>query len=286
MSLADRWIVSRLARTVDLVDQALTQYEFNRYAQQVYDFFWRDLCDWYLEAIKPVVREGGESAKQARAVLGACLDASLRILHPIAPFITERLFAHLNSVQPGRGLPGLSMGPSELCMRAPWPQVEPGCIDESAEQRFELAQQIITLIRDTRNTYKVPPRQTLDLSMRCDPALTAAMPELGPLIEHFAAVRCVAVGDQVDRPDDAAAAVVGETQLFLHGLVDAEEERKRLTKREAELVGNEKALAGRLNNKGYVEKAPAHLVEQTRSQLAEVQAELETVRHNLAALNR
>ncbi len=281
MRLADRWIISRLARTIGVVDEALSKYEFNRYAQQVYDFFWRDLCDWYLEAIKPVIREGGDAAMQAQLVLGACLDASLRILHPIAPFITERLFGHLNSVQPSRGLPGLSIPPSELCMRAAWPQVEPGCVDDEAEQQFDTAQQIITAIRDTRNTYKVPPRQKLDVSVRCGQSV---MDQIRPLIEHFAAVGCVEVGNTVDRPDDAAAAVVGEIQLFLHGLVDADEERKRLTKREAELVGNEKALAGRLNNKGYVEKAPAHLVEQTRNQLAEVQAELETVRRNLAAL--
>ncbi|MEX0744016.1 MAG: valine--tRNA ligase, partial [Phycisphaeraceae bacterium] len=126
LSLPDKWILSRLARVTQSASQSLNHYEFNQYAQMLYDFFWRDLCDWYIEAVKPTVAGN----PRQRQVLAACLDASLRLLHPVMPFITERLWEHLNATVPERGLEGVTLPASELLVQAAWPKVSRQQIDE------------------------------------------------------------------------------------------------------------------------------------------------------------
>ena len=97
LTLVDRWILGRLAETVESANASLAQYRFAEFATGLYDFFWRDLCDWYLEAIKPTVRENAAQ----RRTLAACIDATLRLLHPVMPFITERLWESVNEAVPG-----------------------------------------------------------------------------------------------------------------------------------------------------------------------------------------
>jgi valyl-tRNA synthetase len=280
-TLADRWIISRLAATTATVNEALGNYAFNVYAQSLYDFFWGDLCDWYLEAIKPVARADSPEGCAARATLATCLDAALRMLHPATPFVTERLFQQLNQVWPSRGTSGVALPASDLCMTAHWPMLEPAAREKSAERDFALVQQVVTAIREMRNTYKVAPRQTMIASVQASDAQTAILQAARPVIETLATVTCEAIGADIERASDAAATVVGSVQVFLHGVIDSDAERQRLTKRLEELKRSAGALQGRLNNKGYVEKAPPHLVEQTRRQLAEVQQEMKTVEAGL-----
>src|SRR5262249_31438911 len=124
-SMADRWIVSRFNRTVDEANQALAAYRFDLYAKSCYDFFWRDLCDWYIEAIKPDLKDPNRAPTVAH-VLAATLDGALRLMHPIIPFITETIWWKLNETRPHRGLPGrLDCGdaPSKRLIKAPWPTV-------------------------------------------------------------------------------------------------------------------------------------------------------------------
>ncbi|MEX0886064.1 MAG: valine--tRNA ligase [Phycisphaeraceae bacterium] len=278
--LADRWILSRLARTVRLANESLSEYEFNRYAQGLYDFVWRDLCDWYIEAVKP---ELGERAT-ARAVLATCVDASLRLLHPAMPFITEKLWSHLNAVVPRRGLPELDLPASEMLARAAWPRIKREWIDERSERGFELIQQVVGAARQVRTEHTVPPRQVVDISAKAPPAIAQQLLEHKALVAVLANVTPREVGPRVDRPGDAAAAVTGDIELYLHGLVDPELERQRLARRADELATQVSRLKSRLGNDSYVSKAPAHLVEQTREQLAAAEREIEAVQEQLAAL--
>jgi len=284
MSLADKWIVSRLARTVRAVDEALSNYAFSAYVQACYDFFWRDLCDWYLEAIKPVVRADSAAGAAARATLAAALDAALRLLHPVTPFVTERLWAELNRLAPQRGVRGVDLPASERCIRARWPAVEDAAVDEATERHFERLQEVIGAIRNVRSQYNVPPRRTVEVHCKAPRTLTASL-ELGrALIATLGGAAVGRIGPEVEPGDQAASAVVGEVQVLIDGLVDPQAERERLEKRQVELEKQRRALEGRLANKGYVEKAPAHLVQQTRDQLAEVEQELATLASNLARL--
>ena len=120
-SLADRWIVSRFNRTVEEANAALAAYRFDQYAKACYDFFWRDFCDWYVEATKPAMKDPARAAQTAN-VLAAVLDGALRLMHPMIPFITETIWWRLNDVRPDRGLPGrLECPPRPRLIRAAWP---------------------------------------------------------------------------------------------------------------------------------------------------------------------
>src|SRR5690606_31460165 len=138
---------------------------FDLYAKACYDFFWRDFCDWYLEAIKPAMRDPQRAPQTAR-VLAAVLDASLRLMHPIIPFITEIIWWNFNATCPQRGLPGAIAGcTGELLVTAAWPKPDPSVVNESAEQSFGLLQEIIGAIRVVRNEHKVEPRRRVSVSL-------------------------------------------------------------------------------------------------------------------------
>ena len=283
LTLADRWILSRLARTVRDADAALQNYEFSHYAQGLYDFFWRDLCDWYIEAIKPTV--GTNPGQQT--VLALCIDASLRLLHPVMPFITEELWTHLNAVAPDRddhAPDGVLLPPSELLIRAPWPIVSDALIYDDVEADFALVQELVGAMRQVRTTHKVPPRKQVDFSAQAPADDAKRIAAVAPLIETLANVQTTDLGPDVEKPADAASAICGPTHLYLHGLVDADAERERLSKRLEEVNKSIGALKGRLANKKYVEKAPAHLVEETKGQLAAAEQEHGSLKEQLAAL--
>jgi len=163
-SLADQWIVSRFNRTVADAEDALANYRFDQYAKACYDFFWRDFCDWYVEAVKPAMRDS-KRAGQTANVLAAVLDGSLRLLHPVIPFITELVYQRLNEVRPTRGLPGRleCAAGTGLLIKAPWPTV--GSFSEASEHIFPKIQEVVATIRNLRNQYNVPPKQAVTVSI-------------------------------------------------------------------------------------------------------------------------
>ena len=281
--LASRWILSRLARTVGDTNAALDQYEFSHYAQGLYDFFWRDLCDWYIEAVKPTVQKDPAQ----RQVLASCLDASLRLLHPMMPFITEKLWEHLNAIAPYRCddvIDGVDLPEGELLVTGAWPTIDEGFIDDEAERAFGLIQQVVGALRQTRTTHQTPPRQTVKMSIQAPQALVDQLTTHSKLIETLANVELAEAGSDVDKPADAAATLVEGASLFLHGLLDADAERTRLSKRLEEINKSVAALQGRLKNKAYVDKAPPHLVQQTRDQLDAARKESQSLQEQLSTL--
>ncbi len=272
LSLADRWIVSRFHRAVAEADAALAQYRFDQYARSVYDFFWRDLCDWHLEASKPALKDPARAAT-TNAVLAAMLDGALRLLHPVIPFITETLWWRLNDARPERVIPGHTpYKPSRRLIAAEWPKT--GECDEAAEHLFSRMQEIITTIRNVRNEYKADPKRPSVVSILAAPDLEAEIDANRELIETLGicVVRRVEPGHVAG--DDVARATAAGCELFLEGLVDPDAERQRLSRRRDELHRQIAALRGRLGNDTYVAKAPAHLVQQTRDQLTAAEVEL------------
>ena len=279
-TLVDRWIISRLATAVAEANEALERFEFKHYADGLYDFIWRDFCDWYIEAIKPTV---GESVAQQR-VLASVLDVILRLLHPVMPYITEMLWQRLAEVTPQRGLAGLVVPASDLLAMADWPQVDTVCRDTEAESHFELVRKIVGALRQVRTTNKVPPRRELACSARAPQPLTNQVSPHTSLVEALATVNPFEIGPHVIRPDDAAAVLLGDMEIYVHGLVDRDQERRRIGKQLAEVQKSIAALQGRLENKGYVDRAPGHLVQQTRDQLAAAQKEAAGLEQQIESL--
>ena len=281
-ALVDQWIINRLHSTLHKVEDAIRDYQFAAYAEAMYDFIWRDFCDWYLEAIKPTVK----SNPAQQQVLRTVLNAALRLLHPIMPFVTEALWPSVQ-VAGTAGLLNVKLPPSELLATAQWPDIACKVHDKEADATFERVQTLVNVIRNVRGEHKVQPKQRL--------ALFASTPVLN-LIEHAEGVVEALGGlESVSPRNNGASTAAGATATFifegeevlltgLAGHVDSDAERGRLSKLVEEKSKAIASMKARLSNEAYVSKAPAHLVEETRSKLAEAEADLAQAKAALQSL--
>ena len=271
-SLADRWIVTRFNRTLEEANAALEIYRFDQYAKACYDFFWRDFCDWYVEASKPAMKDPARREQSAH-VLAAVLDGTLRLLHPMVPFITETIWWKLNEVRPQRGLPGrLECSPSERLIRATWPTV--GDYSQAAEFIFPKIQDVIGAIRNLRNEHKADPKKPVMVTIAAPAEPKRQIDANHEMIELLAVCSIVHVAAEVNVPPHAARASAAGCDIYVEGLIDPAAEGQRLAKQREAKQKQAVALRGRLANPSYADKAPAHLVQQTRDELAAVEAEL------------
>ena len=282
LGLAERWILSRLARTVAAADDALARYAFAEYATAVYDFVWRDLCDWYIEAVKPTARANAHERK----VLLTCFDAALRLCHPAMPFVTERLFRAIHAAAPGdKSVDGLEMPGSPLLCSAAWPVAASVLVDEEAERDFGLIQEVVAAMREARQRHGLPPRHRLEASAAVPGELATRMLPHRHLAEAIGHYHGRDFGPGVEAPEGAETILIAGSKVFLHGLgADPAKETERLDGEAAALRKVIVQLRGRLSNEKYVAKAPPALVKETRDQLADAEAALATIEQQLAAL--
>jgi valyl-tRNA synthetase len=208
-------------------------------------------------------------------VLATAIDGALRLMHPMIPFITEAIWPKLNEVRPARGIPGrLELPPAELLITAPWPKADPSLIDEAAELAVDELQQVIGAIRNLRNEHKVEPRRTVGVSISAAGQAARHIQANKAMIELLATCTLKEVRADLGTIANAARVSAGGCEIHVEGLVDQDAERSRLAKRREELVKQIAAMRGRLSNESYTAKAPPHLVQQTRDQLAAAEAEL------------
>lgn len=263
MSATDRWILSRLNETVAQVDALYEDYQFAKLSDALFHFAWDEVFDWYVELSKTTFFAGGEQAGVSGRVLGEVLDVTLRLLHPIVPFVTETLWTTLTG--------------KESVVVADWP-ADSGFRDPAAEREIEHLQQVVTEVRRFRadqglqSGQKVPGR--LDLSAT-------------PLAAHEAAIRQVlrlqAAGEGFHAT--ATLPVAGATvELDLSGTIDVAAERKRLTKdRDAAEKEKQQAVA-KLGNEAFLAKAPDNVVDKIRGRLSKAEADIERITAQLTAL--
>ena len=274
---ADRWIIARLQETVRALEVSYQGYHFNEIANTLYDFIWRDVCDRYLEAIKGTI----DDDQDQQVVLGTVLDAVLRLLHPVCPFVTETLWPHVSEVRTGE-LVVVSLPPSDLVTTAPWPIVDDAAADSELVAEFERADALVAAIRTVRSEQQVKPRRMI--TVHVPDALVSLVENADGYIESLAGIETIEHGEA---PDGASPVVFEGAQVFLSDMVDAADagaERDRLTKLADELRGQIGGLGGRLGNAGYVDNAPEHLVQETRDQLAAAEADLQATLSALQAL--
>jgi len=284
-TLVERWILSRLTRTIQDANAALAVYRFDLYAKACYDFFWRDFCDWYIEAAKVQFKDEALKASTAH-VIATVLDASLRLMHPMIPFVTEKLWWRLNEVYPDRGIdgwinravnarkPGETL--SERVITAQWPTV--GKFDETAEAVMSHLQELITGIRVARNDYKVNPKQVVTVTILAPECGAAQIEKHREIVEALATCKIAKLASDLPNPPaNAAKITAGPCEVYIEGLVDEAAEQQRKAKRREELTKSIAAMMGRLGNAGYIAKAPANLVKQTQDQLAALEAELNSL---------
>jgi valyl-tRNA synthetase len=284
LDVTDRWILSRLAATQREVTESLEGFKFSEPLNQLYRFFWNDFCDWYLEWIKPRMRDDRSKAV-AQNVLAFALDCTLRLLHPFIPFITEDIYRRLNEMAPARGLAGLAaLDGAEALVVAPWPGEMKHLIDERAQVRIATVQEVVRAIRDIRSTYNLPPGQKLAASAGAPAGTAAILSDSGDLVCQLAGLSSFRSAENAPKPNNAAAAIVGEIQVYLHDVIDPEAERSRLEKRKQEIEQAKKAVEGKLANENFVARAKPEVVAQARERLQQLQEQLQAVNSHLAEL--
>jgi valyl-tRNA synthetase len=284
MTLADKWILSRLTQTVSTVTAGLEAFKYNEPLSEIYKFFWNDFCDWYLEWAKPRMQDAVQKPI-AQNVLAFVLDQILRLLHPFVPFITEGIFQNLNAIAPKRGLKGLMpLLPADSIMVAAWPQSADAWIDRGSERQIEQIQNIVRAIRDVRSRYNIPPSKPLVCSAAASSAVCDRIRENAGLIRQLTNLSSFTAAVGLSKPDNAAAAVVEDIQLFVHDVIDKEAERLRLLKQKEFIEKGIKPLAGKLGNENFVSRAAPEVVEQSRQKLKELTDQLDAVEKLLAEL--
>ncbi len=277
LRLEDRWILSRLTTTVRTVNAELNDYHFDAATRALRDFTWNEFCDWYVEMIKPRLRDERFRPAAQRVLVGV-LDVLLRLLSPFTPFLCEELWAKLNELAPERGLPSPAQA-AEACMIAPWPELPPGWRDVELERRFERLQELIAAVRNVRAMYRIEDKVELALHIRCQPDVATQLQDVASQFSNLAKAVLKGVGIDVTRPGTSASFSLTDADGFipLAGVVDREAEVVRQKKEAEKLRGFILGHERKLGNQSFVGKAPPEVVEQVRETLAGLQKQLLSV---------
>ena len=275
LSLADRWIRSRLQSTLQAVEGALAAYRFDLAAQALYDFVWNEFCDWYLELSKPVLwDEAGQPLQLlgTRQTLAEVLEQALRMLHPFMPFVTEEIW---QSVSPLTDTTGDSI------MLAPWPTPEPEHTDLDAEEEIEWMKGIIVAIRTIRSEANIPPATMLNVTVaKTNEQDRERLQRNATFLQRLS--KSTRITPIEDHESEAASlmALFGELEVRvpMAGLVDVAAELARLDKEIARVEAERVRLDGKLTNAKFTERAPADIVTAERQKLAQADASLNVLR--------
>ncbi len=274
-SLVERWMVTRLNEAIEAINADIDRYRLNEALTKIHSLFWGDYCDWYLELIKP---PHGEPMPDATVGLAAKLyERLIQLLHPFMPFITEELWHRVKR-----------RGPQEACIVSVWPQVT-GDLDDPACEVFSRFQDIVTSVRNIRSRYRISPARSVHLVVSLAPGsvqLESPLLACEPYFRRLARVAMLDVGVQVERPKACATSVIGDMEVYLPlaGLVDLEEERRRLTQDLDRKVSFLKRVQGKLTNTRFVERAPVAVVELERQKERDTDSEIRRLRASLEAI--
>lgn len=278
LSVADKWILSRFNTTILNVQNTLDNYKVNDYSKILYDFIWRDFCDWYIEIIKVQLNERTESAYQQGLLRFAIsmYDKMMKLLHPVMPFITEEVWHLLDD-----------RADTESISLQEYPRLDESLIDNRIEEDFGLLQAVVEELRRLRAGSNVPPGQKVPVEISCKNAeMLDLFTELSGVIKNLAACKTVVVHMNGDKPESSLASVVRdiEVYLILGDVIDLGKEKERLIAEIERLERNIKTTESKLNNEKFVANAPENIVAYEREKLESFRSSLEKVRENLASL--
>ncbi len=278
LELADRWILHRLSVTNRETTRLMEQYELGEAARTLYDFIWDDFCDWYVELVKPRLYrpEKPRERQVAQNILVMVLKDIMKMLHPYMPFLTEEIFQHLPE-------------PTESIMIEPWPDNE-RFYRPQAEEDMKVLIQSIRAIRNIRNEFNISPGMKITAQViTADPDKSRTIRNNRHYAETMANLREIAITTpQAARPVQAVSAHLVDIEILvpLEGVIDVEKEIARLNKELQSTDQEIKRIQGKLNNQGFMNKAPAEVVEKEKARLNESQDKREGILKRLNTLNR
>lgn len=272
-SFPDMWIIGRLNQTIEQVTQAYETYRFDLAAETLYSFVWNDYCDWYLELAKVQLQTGCASRQRAtRHTLLRVLEAALRLLHPIIPFITEELWQTV--------APMCDAKTADSIMLARFPEADGGDIVQTAFEQMTVLQDLIGAVRNLRGEMGIQPNVKAPLFVESADDLADYLKYL-PMMTRLTEARQVAA---LPESEDAPVAVCNGARLMLKVEIDKAAETARLSKEAEKLQKALDKLNAKLSKPGYTEKAPAHLVEKDKADLAELEDKMAKVQTQLSKL--
>ena len=272
LELEDKWLVNKFNRLAKEVGENLDKYELGIASQKIYDFIWDIYCDWYIELTKPRIQAGGETKEKAQAVLVWAMEGMLKLLHPFMPFITEEIWQVLTD------------GRSMLILET-YPTYDEK-IDFSAEESdFEKVISAIKAVRNVRTEMNVPP------SVKAKLFIETAEPQIynncSLFFEKLASASAIETGSSFEH-ENCANAVTDSARIFipLDELVDKEKELARLDKERAKVQKDIDFLSGKLNNQGFIAKAPAQLIEAEKAKLAKAEEKMVKIMQSIEAYKK
>jgi valyl-tRNA synthetase len=283
LSLADRWILSRLANATKDVTRNLKTYRFAEAAQAIYHFAWNEYCDWYLEMAKPrwalaeqpsLTPEQREDLRTARWVSWRVLDGILRLLHPFMPFVTEELWQAI----PHDG---------ETLALAAWPKAKKAWFDADAEREVGFLQGIVVAVRNLRVESKIAPGKLVPVVVRGDRAQLDLLDRLASQVKPLAKIEHLQLSRDGARPPVAAHAVVQGAEVFLplEGLVDLDEERARLAREAQKLLADLEGVKKKLRNQDFLRKAKPEIVQRENERLGQLEETLDKLKRAQQSLS-
>jgi valyl-tRNA synthetase len=268
LTLADKWIRSRLTQAIDDMNAALEEYKFYEAADKIYHFVWHEFCDWYIELVKPSLKQGNRTSL---AVLIDTLDQILRLLHPIMPFVTEEIWQHLPS-------DGVSLALAEF------PIPDARMVDKGEESAMKVLQNAIVELRTLKAENQIPLKQKINLLVKCGKQEEKAIREHQVYFEVLANVESMKILDEFPEGQMMLKGVAGSIEMAIpleKGLVDFEKEKQRLEKELTKIKAEIEKIENRLGNDAFAEKAPKEVVEDTKSRLRELRDRNKRLSENL-----
>lgn len=273
LTLADKWIISRANRVVKEVNYNMDQFDLGIGLQKAYDFTWSEYCDWYIEIVKPRLYGHDREAKRAALyTLTYVLEKILKLLHPFIPFITEEIYSYLPTVE-------------GYIITAEYPHYEEADDMLAEEEKMNLIMDGIRNVRNVRAEMNVPPSKKAKIIIVPTDDKRPAMEDGKEYFKSLASASEVEIQDSKDGiPEDAVSVVIDGVELFipLDELVDFEKEKERLNKERDKALAEIKRVEGKLNNPGFVNKAPAKLVEEEKAKKEKFEEILHTIEERLA----
>lgn len=279
-SLADRWILSRLNRTIEDVDASFRSYRFNEMAWRVYEFTWSDFCDWYVEIIKSTLYGDDPRRKiTAFSVAALVLSRILKLLHPCAPFITEEIWHQLLAACP-------VLDENKDLTVSSWPKADRAHWDSDAETDLGFIQNVVTAIRTIRAEMNVPLDRRSDLLVRAENRQAGLIEEQRQIILDLGRVKSVTIDSAAVKPAGSGTAVVMGVELFipLKGMIDIDKERQRLLTQIEGLDSRLERVQAKLRDEQFLEKAPADVIKKEKKKLGDLSDNLSKLKKNYQML--
>src|SRR3989339_1115712 len=282
LELADTWILSEYRQLVKDVTSSLEKYDIDQAARLLYEFFWSKYCDWYIEIAK--IRLNGQDPETRRAALSVLLEVlagTLRLLHPIMPFITEEIWDSLVKFKESSEDRPVSI------MKYPWPEADQSKVDTVAISKMELLQEIVTAVRTIRSEMNVPPGKSVSIHLNVNPLEQQVFSGEGAgYLKQLAKAQEILVGESLPRPAQSAMADVSDVQLFvpLAGLIDLEKEKQRLLKEHKNAGMELERCKKNMENADFMKRAPQAEVDKMRQRMADAQLKIERIGENIKFL--